>query len=334
MKTIGIIVPYFGKLPDFYKAWKVTAMKNSSIDFHLVTDSDSEVSENNIFVHKISFSEMKKLIQRNFDFNAELSHSYKLCDYKPAFGEIFKDIASGYDFWGYCDVDMLLGNIRNWLSDEILEKYERFFFLGHISIYKNCEKINSLYKFEESPLNGKNAFLNYDYVYTIPDSMYFDEARGMLTKCLLNGIKVYTTSDWRDPIESQRKFYSGSADEENQFVVFWENGNLYSVGRNNQKRPLIYARFYRRNFKLKTGVYEIYKIKVVPGEVDFNEEAFDSDFEKSEKFLYKLIYYYSILKNSIKRYGVKKTLSRQKWTRESNEYISAVRKEIYERSKG
>lgn len=41
---------------------------------------------------------MKERIQRIFDFPISLERPYKLCDYKPSYGEVFKDELAGYDF--------------------------------------------------------------------------------------------------------------------------------------------------------------------------------------------------------------------------------------------
>lgn len=65
-------------------------------------------------------------------------------------------------------------------------------------------------------------------------------------------------------------------------------------------------------------------IKVMPTKVVFNDRVQILDFDESEKPLYKIKYYCSIWKSSIKRYGIKKTIQRQKWSRDSNAYIHTV----------
>ena len=52
MYKIAIIVPYFGRLPQFYKAWEKTALANDTIDFYLFTDDSSARTQKNIFVKK------------------------------------------------------------------------------------------------------------------------------------------------------------------------------------------------------------------------------------------------------------------------------------------
>ena len=45
-----------------------------------------------------------------------LPKPYKLCDLKPFFGRLFPEAVDGYDWWGYTDTDMLLGNLRSVLT--------------------------------------------------------------------------------------------------------------------------------------------------------------------------------------------------------------------------
>lgn len=44
-----------------------------------------------------------------------------MCDYKPTYGLAFKKWLGKYDFWGYCDFDLLLGNLRKFFTDEVLQ---------------------------------------------------------------------------------------------------------------------------------------------------------------------------------------------------------------------
>lgn len=322
MKTIGIIIPYFGKLPAFYKAWERTARENSTVDFWLFTDCDIKEKEN-IHVVPCSFREIKELVQRQFEFPIALEEPYKLCDYKPAYGKIFKKWIGKYDFWGYCDIDLLFGNIRSFFTDEVLNQFERCLYLGHISLYKNCEKINKLFEFSE---NGGYPALNYEDVFRSNESWYFDEARGMYTKCLLNQITVYTTDKMRDPMEGEPFFYWKGNDSENQFVVLWENGQCFAVDRTGNRTELLYAHFFRRNFLVEETSERIEKIKVIPGKVGFNQGVEEKDFDASEQKGYKNRYRLNNLKKSVKRYGIIRTIWRQKWSKDHNKYIEKIKR--------
>lgn len=319
MKSIAIIVPYFGKLPAFYKAWEITAKANDSIDFYIFTDSKEVTSEKNIYVQKMSFETLKEIVQKQFSFKIELSQPYKLCDYKPAYGHIFKEWIGKYDFWGYCDIDMLLGELRAFFTEKVLSENERCSYLGHISLFKNTDKMNSLYQYFE----GRYPALNYKDVFQKEESFYFDEARGMYTKCLLNNIRTFC-GEFRDPITWERKFYWHSLKDNNQFIAIWENGKVFAQYKNGTRIELLYAHFFRRKFVVAKLPDLVSMIKVMPTKVVFNDRIQILDFDESEKPLYKIKYYCSIWKSSIKRYGIKKTIQRQKWSRDSNAYIHTV----------
>ena len=45
-----------------------------------------------------------------------------MAEYKPAFGVVFEDFLTGYSHWGYCDLDMVIGNLPLFLEhDELFD---------------------------------------------------------------------------------------------------------------------------------------------------------------------------------------------------------------------
>jgi hypothetical protein len=70
----------------------------------------------NVAVQLCEFEDLAKRIRRHFEFEISLERPYKLCDFRPAFGEIFADELTGYDFWGHSDLDLDFGRIRGHLS--------------------------------------------------------------------------------------------------------------------------------------------------------------------------------------------------------------------------
>ncbi len=172
MEKIIILVPYFGKFPPMFEYWYKTALSNSTIDFLIFTDQEIE-SKFNIKIINMSFDDMRKLIQSKFDFTISLEKPYKLCDYKLAYGYIFEEYVKCYDFWGYSDIDMVLGDIRGMLKDQI-DKFDKYNYLGHLSLYRINSEANNLWKLNEEDSRA----LNYEDVFSTPDSMYFDEYGG------------------------------------------------------------------------------------------------------------------------------------------------------------
>jgi hypothetical protein len=72
-------------------------------------------------------------------------------DYYPAYGLIMEDHIKGYDFWGHTNWDVVFGRIDHFLTDDYLKDCDIFAdevyeLNGTFSIYRNCEKVNNLFK--------------------------------------------------------------------------------------------------------------------------------------------------------------------------------------------
>ncbi|MDD3260376.1 MAG: hypothetical protein PHU79_00465 [Oscillospiraceae bacterium] len=147
MKTIAYVVPYFGRLPRGFPFWLMSCTENPTVTWLLFTDDRTAyLYPPNVQVTYCTLPEIKKKAQRLFDFPIRLEKAYKLCDFKPAYGEIFSEELVGYDFWGHCDLDMVWGSIRSFLTDDILERYEKVGSQGHSTLYKNTAETNARYR--------------------------------------------------------------------------------------------------------------------------------------------------------------------------------------------
>lgn len=163
MKKCCFIVLYFGKMPSYIEVFLKSCSYNSDYDWLIITDDRRPYKfPNNVFVRYLTFEEIRKKFQSKFDFKISLEDPYKLCDYKPAYGYIFEEfIKDKYKFWGHCDIDIICGNLNKFMTDAILEKYDRIFELGHMILYKNTYENNRIFMKEyDGKLLYKMAFQN------------------------------------------------------------------------------------------------------------------------------------------------------------------------------
>tara|TARA_B110000444_G_C18849376_1_gene604316 strand:- start:3644 stop:4408 length:765 start_codon:yes stop_codon:yes gene_type:complete len=94
----------------------------------------------------ILFEEINNLLNVKLPINVR-----KICDLKPAYGEIFKEEIEKYDFWGFADLDIIWGNIESFIDDNKLNKFDiitsrKKNIAGHFTLLRNTNKINKLYK--------------------------------------------------------------------------------------------------------------------------------------------------------------------------------------------
>ena len=248
MKRIAYIVPYFGKFPENFPLWLISCEKNPTVDWLIFTDDRTKYSyPPNVKVVYMSFEEMKEKIQRLFDFPIVLDKPWKICDYRVAFGEIFEKELMGYDFWGHCDLDMVWGNIRNFLTNDILEKYEKIGNQGHSTLYKNNPEVNVRYKacIEEA--------VDYKTVFTSANAYGFDETRICGIYDAL-GIDYYKKTIYAHLNKYESSFYLGHLTKDdvykNKHQVFcWSDGILTRYYLNNKKvetEEFMYIHFWCR----------------------------------------------------------------------------------------
>jgi len=151
-KSVAIVVCFMGRFPWFFNYFLHSCGYNLSIDFFIISDQASPPSapSNVKFIYK-TMDEINTIAQERLGFSVNIQNGYKLCDFKPAYGFLFPDIVEKYDFWGHSDVDIIFGEIRNFLDAKLLNSYDYIsirddYTTGCFSLYRNTEYVNTLFK--------------------------------------------------------------------------------------------------------------------------------------------------------------------------------------------
>ncbi len=153
MKSIVLIVPYFGKWPIWFEAHMVSINKNPTINWLFITDCEiPNIFPKNVEFVSMSLQELNKQINILLSLNIPLTPR-KLCDLKPAYGTIFQQYIKGFDFWGFCDLDIIWGDIRKYITNDLLIKHDiitsrKNEISGHFTLFKNTNQNELLYKQE------------------------------------------------------------------------------------------------------------------------------------------------------------------------------------------
>jgi hypothetical protein len=149
--SVCLIVCYLGPLPKWLPAYLLTCRHNPTIQFLLFTDqTDLPAAPPNVQFISMNSTQFELRASQALEFSVRLPTAYKLCDYKPAYGRIFKDYLRGFDYWGHADIDVLYGDIRKsltecrfWEADLFTARQEHL--VGHFTLYRNCDHVNGLY---------------------------------------------------------------------------------------------------------------------------------------------------------------------------------------------
>jgi hypothetical protein len=148
----------------------------------------------------------------------------KFCDLKPAYGEIFENEVNGHDFWGICDMDIVWGDIRKFVTPQILSTYSiissrKENISGHFTLFRNNPAINRLYK----------QLPDYKNLFEVPEFRWTDEV--VLSDYLQKhndgkdlGINVY----WPSILCNQER----GRDSHQEYYLdrwLWQNGKMINT---------------------------------------------------------------------------------------------------------
>jgi hypothetical protein len=225
--SIILIIPYFGKWPVWFDAYLCSIAANPTIQWLCPTDCEiPKIHPENITFLSTSLMELNNHINVVVDANVPLNPR-KFCDLKPAYGDIFNKHIKGFDFWGICDMDIVWGDIRKFMTPELLSNYDIICsrpeaISGHFNLFRNKKNLNNFYK---SIPNQKKLF-------EVPKFMWFDEI--VFTDHLKNLIRK----------------------DNNPFRVFWDQ-EIIKGGIESEK----HQEYYLDRWLFEKGkVYDLYDI--------------------------------------------------------------------------
>lgn len=248
-KSIALLVCYYGEFPWYFNYFVHSCKHNPTIDFYVITDNPSSpipLPGNVKFIYK-TLHDTRLLASERLGFEVKIAEGYKFCDFKPAYGFIFSDTVKGYDFWGYADIDIIFGNIRDFATNDVLENHDLisiqpYFLTGCFLLFKNIEKINTL--FQQSK--------DYKKVFSSDEHYCFDETNFTFNE-FNKGLKYHQIST---EIESMTHVVK-KLEEENYIkpyfdlhIIEGEPGNIkWEDGKMTYKNKFTFALYHLINFK-------------------------------------------------------------------------------------
>ena len=268
MKSICFIVPYFGRFNNYFGLWLNSCANNPTINWLIFTDCEAEYDyPANVKVVHTTFEDLKAHFQSQFDFPISLEKPYKLCDFRPAYGGLFYEYVKDYDFWGYCDTDLVWGDIRSFLTDEVLTAHVKIGVYGHCCIIKNEENNNSMFKKTYKDLPSYKEVFSSSLSYCFDEYCYsqFFIRSGLPSMRLADCFDVCTNYYCFLPAKSHAKDdfpgiqtaafnYEGKA-----LACFYLNRHGSVI-----KKNVLYAHFQKRPMKISTS--HTARFSIIPNE--------------------------------------------------------------------
>ena len=218
----------------------------------------------NVHFINMTLTRLKSIASEKLNLNISLERPYKCCDLKPFYGTIFKDYMHRYEYWGHCDLDLIFGDVGFFLDKYNYSEYDKFLNLGHLSLYRNTDKVNHYYMLPGSKCG------DYTTVLLNNESYAFDENVGIVQIYLQNKLPLFYKRIFADISHIYRRFklsvycsLDGKTKNYKRQIFYWEKGKVY--------------RAYYIKHKLFLEEYAYIHFKCRPNfEVNFNVDEVDS----------------------------------------------------------
>jgi hypothetical protein len=214
MNSIAILTCWYGSYPWYFSYFIHSCSYNPTIDFIIVTDNEESMPKKpeNVKIVNKTLKEIKISASEKLGFKINIDYPYKLCDFKPAYGYLFPEIIKGYDFWGHGDIDVVYGDIRGFMTQDVLKTYDVIssrhdYITGTFCLYRNNKKINSLFKQSK----------DYKKVLASKEHFCFDECNFLFQE-LQNGASIF---DYPDNIQSMT-WVVKKAEQEGKLKAFFD----------------------------------------------------------------------------------------------------------------
>lgn len=297
------IIVYFGKFPNYFQLFLNSCRENKEFNWLIFTDDDTKFEYPlNVTKFSMQMSDLKIIISEKFDFSIKINDPHKLCDLKPAYGYIFEEYIKKYDFWGHCDVDLVFGRLSNFITDDLLDKYDKLFCLGHCILYKNnftnnrvfMKPVNGEYWYKESFSNEKTTIFDETYggnknVNTI----YSYYNKNILSEDLSMNSLIAPANFTKITYDGKNNNYI----KENRVnaLYIWDKGKVLRYYVREKKfiiEEFMYMHFQARKMKIVGNINEEEKYKILgdgfyPLEVD---EVNKRNFKKIRRKIYSFRY--------------------------------------------
>lgn len=145
----GLIVLWAGPFPSYFDLFLASCAMNPGYTWLIFSDQPAPAgAPDNVRFLPITADEVNQRVRDHLGVESDITKPYKYCDLRPMYGLLFADHLTEFTHWGHCDIDVIWGSLGTFLTRDIFEKYIRIQQRGHLSIYRNSEQGNNLFRLE------------------------------------------------------------------------------------------------------------------------------------------------------------------------------------------
>lgn len=214
---ICIVIPYFGCWPEWTEIFFESCRLNCFVNWVILNDAPHLAPNppQNVQIKPLSLDVFLRGVRSTLGLRLPWNNSYKICDLRPAFGHIFRDIFVGYNYFGWGDLDVIYGDMGKFFSYDMLD-HDCISFCdshlnGHLCLVRNTEQTR--YWYRDLP-DWKQRMEN-------PEYTHFDE---LPPSKLPIQFRIYCEESFNTPLSPYICWTDGTFEFPTEW--YWRNGVL------------------------------------------------------------------------------------------------------------
>lgn len=197
------VIPYLGDWPLWMPHFLRSCAANPGAVFHLMGNRPlPRPLPANLRADIVTAEEIENRARSRLGVSFSISDPHKLCDLRPFYSALFSEIVAPYEFWGYCDLDVVFGDLSRVLKGSFLDEVDVFSawdarkLVGHFTLLRNSQRVAAV-AYEIKDWRRRLA--------EVPGTTFMDE--GGLTEAL----RTHPEIRWRPTRDVAREYASGHA---------------------------------------------------------------------------------------------------------------------------
>ena len=263
--SLALVVTHFGPVPLWLPAFLLSCRHNPDVRWMIYTDMDAPSSvPANVVLRPLQLHEFNRRASEVLRTTIDVRPSYlrKLGDLKPTYGLVFEEDLRPFDFWAYSELDIVWGDIRQFLTDDLLWAHDvvsarHYKLCGHCTVFRNDARINRT--FEIVP-DAVRSMADPGYL-RLDESQFTSELRGRMEQ---------TPRPWLPRVHWERELtmsakYQTALGDDDADRLWWKNGKTFLA----DGKELMYLHFHR--------------LKTFMSTIDFGYEDTPSAFSVSRR---------------------------------------------------
>ena len=238
--SIAIVNTFFGPPPAWLPAFFRSCQGNPDVRWLIYADFDVPTPAN-VTIRPLTLDEFNERASAAVGtaITIERSRIRKICDFKPVYGLMFADDLREYDWWAFSDLDVVWGDIRRFVTDDLLNAHivvspRQRKLGGHGTFVRNTEATNRLFTIVPDVL----AILTNPLCLRLDENILTHHLRELIAKSSFKARpKIYWEQEMTITAEYQKALLASEAD----WRMWWRDGRTFDA----EGREVMYLHFHK-----------------------------------------------------------------------------------------